>query len=97
MKAPTQLITERGYRKDMKLSVIHSTLRVGRFTNLTKTEAPENFCKQIGRPPRKDLPKATNEIYTKYCDSSRDRTLDHSRNIVHLQCTNYNVHYNFIL
>ncbi|HAA32260.1 MAG TPA: hypothetical protein DCE56_36850 [Cyanobacteria bacterium UBA8553] len=81
----------------MKLSVLHSTLRVGRITSLTPTEAQENFCKQIGRPPTKDLPKAANVINTKYCDSSYDRTRNHSRNIVHLQCTNSNVHYNSLL
>jgi len=65
MKAPTQLRTERGYQKDMKLSVLHSIPRLGRITSSTwHLEAEENFDKQIGRPPIKDLPTAANVMYT---------------------------------
>ena len=67
MKAPTQLRTERGYLKDMKLSVLHSTPRPSRITSLiSPNEAKENFHKQIGRSPIKDLPTAANVIYTIY-------------------------------
>ncbi len=67
MKAPTQLRTERGYLKDMKLSVLHSTPRPGRITSLTSpNEAQENLHKQIGRSPIKDLPTAANVMYTIY-------------------------------
>src|SRR5919202_316181 len=67
MKAPTQLRTERGYLKDMKLSVLHSTPRPGRITSLiSPNEARENLHKQIGRSPIKDLPTAANVMYTIY-------------------------------
>ena len=67
MKAPTQLRTERGYLKDMKLSVLHSTPRPGRITSLiSQNEAKENLHKQIGRSPIKDLPTAANVMYTIY-------------------------------
>ena len=65
MKAPTQLRTERGYLKDMKLSVLHSTPRPGRITSLTSpNEAQEYLQKQIGRSPIKDLPTKANVMYT---------------------------------
>ena len=49
----------------MKLSVLHSIPRLGRITSSTWTlEAEENFDKQIGRPPIKDLPTAANVMYT---------------------------------
>ena len=65
MKAPTQLRTERGYLKDMKLSVLHSTPKPGRITSLTSpNEAQEYLQKQIGRSPIKDLPTKANVMYT---------------------------------
>jgi hypothetical protein len=65
MKAPTQLRTERGYLKDMKLSVLHSTPRPSRITSLTSAkEAQANLKKQIGRSPIKDLPINSNVMYT---------------------------------
>ena len=65
MKAPTQLRTERGYLKDMKLSVLHSTPRPGRITSLTSpNEDQEDLKKQIGRSPIKDLPINANVMYT---------------------------------
>src|SRR5687768_1297376 len=65
MKAPTQLRTERGYLKDMKLSVLHSTPRPSRITSLTSpNEAQEYLQKQIGRSPIKDLPTKANVMYT---------------------------------
>ena len=65
MKAPTQLRTERGYLKDMKLSVLHSTPKPGRITSLTSpNEAQEDLKKQIGRSPIKDLPINANVMYT---------------------------------
>jgi hypothetical protein len=49
----------------MKLSVLHSIPRLGRITSSTwRLEADENFEKQIGRPPIKDLPTAANVMYT---------------------------------
>ncbi|AFZ22107.1 hypothetical protein Mic7113_6529 (plasmid) [Allocoleopsis franciscana PCC 7113] len=65
MKAPTQLRTERGYLKDMKLSVLHSTPRPGRITSLASpNETQANLKKQIGRSPIKDLPINVNVMYT---------------------------------
>ena len=51
----------------MKLSVLHSTPRPGRITNLiSPNEAQKNLHKQIGRSPIKDLPTTANVMYTIY-------------------------------
>lgn len=46
-KAPTQLITVRGYFQDMKLSIPYSTANLGRVPSLTSITEAQNYSQHF--------------------------------------------------